>query len=376
MSQRTVTTRKRPGLRRKLAGAATALLTATAFLGIGAVTFTASPARAAISGEVTNFGSNPGNLRMFQYVPTNVQPNPPVVVVMHGCGGSASGLDVNTGWRKFADAWGFVLVLPEQKQENAAPQTSFIPTKCFNAWNREDRTHDGNGEARSIVQMVEYMKTRYNADPKRVFATGYSGGGAFTNVLLAAYPDVFAAGAVFFGMPYACADTYQAYFTVGGPCSGSASTRTPAQWGELIRTGYPGYTGPRPKVQIWHGSNDSIISPKSMDFQRDQWTAFFGISQQPTSTSTPAPGVTKKVYGTGQVETWLVNGMGHQVPVDPGSGISNCGQILQGYDSVCGAYHAARFFGLGESSPQPPSPGGGGSAWEDFLAWLRSLFGR
>ena len=34
--------------------------------------------------EETGFGSNPGNLRMFSYVPANQEPAAPLIVVLHG----------------------------------------------------------------------------------------------------------------------------------------------------------------------------------------------------------------------------------------------------------------------------------------------------
>ncbi|WP_160147065.1 extracellular catalytic domain type 1 short-chain-length polyhydroxyalkanoate depolymerase [Thermomonospora echinospora] len=306
-------------------------------------------ARAAVGfQEVTGFGSNPGNLRMFTYVPSNGQSGAPVVVLFHGCGGSANGLDTATGWRKYADAYGFTLVMPEQKPENVG-SGGIVPHKCFSAWNAEDRTRAGNGEARSVIQMVDHMKREYGADASRVFVTGYSGGGAATNVMLAAYPDVFKAGAVFFGMAYGCADTEDAYFTTGlfGQCSGPLNRSTPQQWGDRVRSAYPGYSGPRPRVQIWHGGSDRLISPRSLDYQRDQWTNVFGFGRTPTSTTTPAPGVTKSVYGNGSVETYLIDGMGHEPPIDPGTGIQNCGSRGSGHDSLCGPYYASHFFGLG-----------------------------
>jgi poly(3-hydroxybutyrate) depolymerase len=75
------------------------------------------PAAAAEVGfhEVRNFGDNPGNLKMFAYVPAGARSGAPVVVLFHGCGGSAAGLAQTTGWRKYADAYGFTIVFPEQK---------------------------------------------------------------------------------------------------------------------------------------------------------------------------------------------------------------------------------------------------------------------
>ncbi|MFF3505689.1 alpha/beta hydrolase family esterase [Streptomyces sp. NPDC003247] len=315
---------------------------------LAATMLSAAPARAQTGfHEVQDFGSNPGNLKMFAYVPEQAQSGAPVVVLFHGCGGAAQDLDVNTGWRKYADAYGFTIVFPEQKDENVG-SGGIVPHKCFSAWNPADRTRDGQGEARSVVQMVDYMKANHAADASRVYATGYSGGGAATNVMLAAYPDVFKAGAVFFGMAYGCADTEADYFDTGllAQCPGAINSLTPRQWGDKIRSAYPGYTGARPRVQIWHGGSDLLINRNSLEKQRDGWTDVFGVSQTPASTSRPALGVTQQVYGSGQVETYLISSMGHEAPVDPGIGIDKCGTIGQGHDSLCGPYYAAGFFGL------------------------------
>ncbi len=50
--------------------------------------------------EVENFGSNPGNLQMFQYQPKGLQENIPLVVVLHGCIQKAEEIAQLTGWNK------------------------------------------------------------------------------------------------------------------------------------------------------------------------------------------------------------------------------------------------------------------------------------
>ena len=50
--------------------------------------------------EVTGFGSNPGNLRMFKHVPAGVPANAPLVVALHGCAQSASSNVAEPGWRQ------------------------------------------------------------------------------------------------------------------------------------------------------------------------------------------------------------------------------------------------------------------------------------
>ena len=53
--------------------------------------------------EVTDFGSNPGNLRMFTYAPDPLPNSAALVVVLHGCTQTAVGYDHGAGWSTLAD---------------------------------------------------------------------------------------------------------------------------------------------------------------------------------------------------------------------------------------------------------------------------------
>ncbi|MEK0099706.1 PHB depolymerase family esterase, partial [Streptomyces sp. A475] len=136
-----------------------------------------APAQAASLQEVTGFGSNPGSLQMFRYVPDGLPSGRPLVVAMHGCTQSASAFDDETGWTKWADAWGFARVLPQQKSANNA-------NSCFN-WFQSSDFSRGQGEALSIKQMVDKTAADYATDPSRVYVTGLSAGGAMTAVMAA-----------------------------------------------------------------------------------------------------------------------------------------------------------------------------------------------
>ena len=81
--------------------------------------------------ELTGFGSNPGALRMFTYVPKKLESSPALVVVLHGCTQSAASYDLGAGWSTLAERYGFVLLLPEQTAANN-------PKTCFN-WFLPDR---------------------------------------------------------------------------------------------------------------------------------------------------------------------------------------------------------------------------------------------
>jgi poly(hydroxyalkanoate) depolymerase family esterase len=301
--------------------------------------------------QVTGFGSNPGNLTMYSYRPTGAPAGRPLVVLLHGCTQSAADYFTHSGWRKYADLWGLVLVLPEQKTTNNG-------NVCFNWFEPADTTR-GGGEALSIRQMVDHAVSAYGADSRRVFITGLSAGGAMTAVMLAAYPDVFAAGAVIGGLAYRCATDVASAFG----CMGSPPNRTPGQWGDLVRGAHPGYRGPYPRVAIWYGTSDTTVVPANADELRDQWTDVWGVAGSPSSSTSLRGNTVRYDYadatGAPAVRVYRVAGIGHGTPVDPGPALDECGTTARFYlDSICSTYHAAVTWGLSPSVEPPPDPPG------------------
>ncbi len=61
--------------------------------------------------ETTDFGSNPGELRMFSFIPDSLPrgadrgsaQGTALVVVLHGCGQTAAGYDLGAGWSTLAN---------------------------------------------------------------------------------------------------------------------------------------------------------------------------------------------------------------------------------------------------------------------------------
>ncbi|MFI1395820.1 PHB depolymerase family esterase [Streptomyces sp. NPDC020681] len=311
-------------------------------------------ASAASLTQVTGFGSNPGNLSMYAYVPDNLPPGAPVVVAMHGCTQSASDYYSHSGWPKYADAYGFALVFPQTSSANNLKS-------CFNWFQPQDYTR-GQGEALSVKQMVDYTKAQYGSDPSRVYVTGLSAGGAMTSVMLADYPDVFAGGSIDSGIPVGCATDLSSGLT----CMNNAVSKTPQQWGDLVRSRSGGWTGPWPRVAVWHGSGDATVTPANATESRDQWTNVWGLSQTPSSTSTLPGGTAQASYndanGKPAVETFTVSGMAHGLAVSPGSGTDQCGTTGTYYlNYICSSYYAAKFWGLdrsGGGEDSLPAPGG------------------
>src|SRR5688572_28845073 len=99
-----------PALRRAASTLAAAVAAAVAAV-LVALAVPSDPARAASLSPVTGFGSNPGNLAMYAYRPDSLPTGAPLVVALHGCTQTASDYFDNAGWRRYADLWGFALVL-------------------------------------------------------------------------------------------------------------------------------------------------------------------------------------------------------------------------------------------------------------------------
>lgn len=90
----------------------------------------------------------------------------PLVVGFHGMGDSSMYLTFVTGWYEIAHRYGFMFVSFENHLD--------IP-------------------ASEAIQVVEDIKKRYNIDPKRVYATGFSMGSGKTWDLFQEFPGTFAA---------------------------------------------------------------------------------------------------------------------------------------------------------------------------------------
>lgn len=255
--------------------------------------------------EVTNFGPNPTNTQMFVYKPPVLAKNPPLVVVVHWCSGTAQAIFSGSNWADWADKYGFVAIYPDAPASDG----------CWDVHSDETLKHDAGGDSLGIASQIRYAISTYGLDKNQVYVTGISSGAMMTNVLAGAYPDLFKAGVAYAGVPYAC---FAGPYAWNSDCSTGVLTKTAQQWGDLVRAGYPGYAGARPKLQLWHGTNDEALNYHNFGEAIKQWTNVFGLSVTPTTTSTntPVSPWTKTTYGTaGQLEGYSGANITHSLPV-------------------------------------------------------------
>jgi poly(hydroxyalkanoate) depolymerase family esterase len=272
----------------------------------------ALPSWAATATQITNFGDNPTNLQMYVYKPASVKAHPPILVALHACHGRAT--DVVNDFASYADQYGFLEICPG----NFSSLDS-----CWDLHTTATLTHNGGGDALGIVSMVKYAVKTYNGDSNRVYCAGYSSGGMMTDVLCGSYPDVFKAGAAFAGVPFGCYAGAVDKFMWSSSCATGKVTMTAAQWGDLVRAAYPTYTGPRPRMQLWHGTNDQTVNYVNFGEEIKQWTNVLGVSQTPTSTEAnqPQSGMTRTRYansaGVVEVEAISEAGKDHNSIIKP-----------------------------------------------------------
>jgi feruloyl esterase len=304
--------------------------------------------------EVSSFGANPGGLRMYDYAPAARTRRPALVVVLHGCTQTAAGYDDASGWSRLADEVGFVLVFPEQRKENNA-------RLCFN-WFEPTDTARGSGEAASVRAMIAHAVVEHGADPTRVFVTGLSAGGAMTAALLAAYPEVFAGGAIIAGLPYGAAHDVPGAFKA----MYQGVVRPAAEWGGLVRAAAP--APPRwPRVAVWHGSADATVKPVNADELVKQWLDVHGLP--PTASEVGViDGANRRVWrgpdGAALVEKVIVPGLGHGAPLDVTPGAAGRGRAAPFMldAGISSTYRIARSFGVAAERARPERAANAASA--------------
>ena len=268
-----------------------------------------SPARASssFSGYYTN---SYGTLYYEGFVPTSYHAGTavPLVVALHGCTQTTGDFAAGTRWSTKAEANGFIVVYPQQ----SAYQNGSL---CWNweAWAQQFR---GQYEPSQIAGITNWVKSHYTIDPKKVFVTGISAGGAMSTIMAATYPDIFASASVSAGCEY---DGY--------PC-GSSGGQSPTTSGNEAYSAMGSFARTVP-VQVFQGTSDSIVPPINASQTISSWAQaddrasdgldnnnIDDISDASTSgTVTGGYSWTRYTYkstaGAVVLEKTLVTGMGH-----------------------------------------------------------------
>ncbi|KAH9902860.1 Alpha/Beta hydrolase protein [Cubamyces lactineus] len=234
--------------------------------------------------QIANFGDNPNNIGMFVYKPARVASKPALIT------------------------FGYVVLYPNSPHSGT----------CWDVSSDETLTHNGGSDSFGIVSAARYAIANWGVDPDRVFAVGTSSGAMMTSVLAGAYPDIFKAGIIDSGVAFGCfAVPGQPDDSWNSQCSEGQLILTGQEWARRVYDAYPGYTGNRPKMQVWHGTADTTLYPQNFFEEVKQWTTVLGYLSTPISNASepylPA-GYSNATFGP-MFQAILAQGVGHTMPL-------------------------------------------------------------
>ncbi len=161
--------------------------------------------------------------------------------------------------------------------------------------------------------------------------------------MLAAYPDLFAAGASIAGLPVGAARSgMQALLRMAtaGP------QQSPEAWAAAASALAPaGFAGPWPRLSIWQGQADTTVAPENATLLATQWRALHGLAA-PAMVEQVRNGVIHRIWPDGKkrlVELWSLPHMPHGYPA--GTRVVTPGHFVE-QAPVDATTAITRFFGL------------------------------
>ncbi|KAH9944359.1 Alpha/Beta hydrolase protein [Epithele typhae] len=258
--------------------------------------------------QFTNFGTNPNNVGMFVYKPAKVATNPALLVASHFCTGTAQIYFQGSKFAQLAEKFGYVVIFPSSPHEGT----------CWDVSSDATLAHDGGSDSLSIANAARFAVANWGVDAEKVFAVGTSSGAMMTSVLAGAYPDIFKAAVVDSGVAFGCFSLPgQPEDSWNNQCADGKLVLTGKQWAQRVMAAFPSFSGTRPRVQVWHGTADTILAPQNFQEEIKQWTTVFGLPSAPISNTTEAAlpaGYSNATFGS-EFQAILAQGVGHTVPL-------------------------------------------------------------
>ncbi len=134
-----------------------------------------------------------------------------------------------------------------------------------------------------------------------------------TAVMLATYPNVFAAGAVIAGLPYGSAENVWQAVSAMARIDG----RSDEELGDMVRSASKG-AKKWPPISIWHGDRDGTVTPGAGHDLVRQWRNVHGLNCAALGAQSAGGRnylVWQSADGVTSVEHHRIAGMSHGTPV-------------------------------------------------------------
>lgn len=152
-----------------------------------------------LSGEDLTLVHDDVQRQYYLYAPPGLEGNAPLVIALHGRGGTGPGMAMLTGFDAVAEQHGFIVAYPSGIEQQ---------------WNYVEGIEGYTNETSDIAflrALVADIAARHAVDARRVYVAGFSNGGFMAQRLACAANDVFAAyasvgAAGFGGQPSVCGE--------------------------------------------------------------------------------------------------------------------------------------------------------------------------
>ncbi len=136
----------------------------------------------AMAGDQREIAVGPAKRSYFLHAPDGLRQNAPLVIMLHGAGGSGKHAAESYGWVRKADEVRFLLIAPDASAVLADREANFLRNP--RVWN------DGSGRAGPNVTssddigflraLIDQAARQYGIDRKRVYVSGFSSGSSMT----------------------------------------------------------------------------------------------------------------------------------------------------------------------------------------------------
>lgn len=240
----------------------------------------------------------------YKYLPVNYQAseNLPVVFILHGLGGNAQQMTL-AGFAQIADTARVIAIYPDAAL-NLFGQT---------AWNNGTLASSTADDITFFNKMMDKMLLEQNANPNRIYVTGFSMGGIMSHHLACALNNRIAAI---------------------GPMAGTMSTDDIANCTPTYKTPVIHLHGTADGTVPYAGSALPSLSlvAETMDFWRNvHGCAATADSSQMPNTAMDGITVDRFIYNNcnplGSVELWRLNGADHVYLAEPFNDITEAKEI-------------------------------------------------
>lgn len=248
-------------------------------------------------------GHNPVDI----YIPvsySSVTPMP-LVILLHGYTGNGSSLVNYWGFEELAEEFGFFLLAPTGRVATTSGLTFWSATSaCCNFYG------DADNDVDYLIELVDYMKTNYNIDSRRVYIGGHSNGGFMSHRIACEHPETFAAivslAGSMFEDPANCENTEPIHILqIHGTADGTIEYYEPAFTYDAPGGYFPGAVR---TVEQWAALNGCEITADTTAPNIDLDSGLTGNESTVTKYKTACdPG--------GSTELWTINGGAHSPTV-------------------------------------------------------------